>query len=327
VLRVYLPTTKEFKSDLSLWRKSLRDDGSPYRLLIAYRGVSNSFTIQDIGEKHINQERCKSVVNPNSGEMEWMLAGEFAREWLKKLYPPFHLSKRYDQERGAPMLFTGQFNNRDLVYFDLVGAYHQIYSRLWLDFCEIGQRCKYPLAPIANELSDWKASRNALVGNLASKRVIVMLGNDWKEQSTLGSRRYYNPMILYFANTVLHELAFQACKSGCCYVATDGFIFPYESNWRVFFDLLDRLGFKFRCIIGNGTILRWAAYQIRGEAKRGDKEIATTKTYTEIRNVLSNPIFVGDPRIKRLLAIWKRPLRRVDRLPEMCYNEYWSRLK
>ena len=325
--RVYLPTTAEFKDDLRLWRKSTKNDGSAYRLLIAWRGVNNSFTIQDIGEKHVNQERCKNILNPNSNELEWLLAGEYAREWLKKLYLPTYISPKYSLERGTPMLFTGQFNNRDLVYFDLIGAYHQIYSNLWLDFCEIGQRCKYPLLPIANELHDWKASRNALIGNLASKRVVVMRGNEWKEQSTLGSRKFYNPMLLYFINTMLHELAFQACKFGCCYIATDGFIFPYENNWRVFFDVLDRIGFKFRCIIGHGTILRWAAYQIRGEAKRGDKEIATTRTYTEIRNVLTNPLFVGDPRIQRLLATWKRPLRRVDKLHDMCYTEYWSRLK
>jgi len=329
VYREYIETTKQFKEQMNKWKHSTKDGDKPYNIIIAKRGAVNSFYVSEVGTKFIDKSCCQYVYNPIEEEYQYLLSGEYCRLWLKKLYKPFCVHKAYNHLRqSVPNFYCGRFIDRELVYFDLVGAYHQIYSKLWLDFSDTGMRCKYPLRPIAGQLAEWKAARNGLVGNLASNQACLISGDHWKYVPTWHKDKYYNHVILYFCNTLLTELANIALGLGCCYIATDGFIFPLSQKWKTFYDTLQSYGIDFRCISGNGTILRFAAYNVEGVALRGDKTIATTKTYEKVaQHYLDNPILPKDIRKEKLFISWNRPLRHVDRINNDNCLSYWSKLK
>lgn len=331
LIREYKPNRKIFREELKFWQNHIKPNGKPYTLIIAKRGITNSFFIPELQTKIVNlkstwMEGREKISSPLFGSDHW-LAGEYARDWLKYLYPVFKASGQYKKyKRSAPMFFSGKFLNRDLVYFDIVSAYWQMYKRLWLDFTEIGMVNRYPLLDIADQLKYWKESRNAVIGNLATDEACLITGKKWSHKPMRG-KKSYNPMLLYFINTALMEISNDALKLGCCYIATDCFIFPKEARWRDFSDLLDKYGLEFRCTIGNGSILKWAGYSIEGEAIRGNKNVVGTELYkTLFTNFIDNPIFADDVRIKLLLKKWNKPLRKVDLITGNDIINYWSKL-
>lgn len=327
--RIYIETSSEFKRICHEWRKKQKPDGSGYNLLIAKRGITNSFYIQELKTKIIDRNATKLVVNPLTEKEEFLLAGEYARKWLKKLFFPLVVDRRYNRfKQCAPMFYCGTFINRNLVYFDLIGAYHQIYSKLWLDLVEIGQRCKFPLLEIANVLANWKAARNAVIGNLASSQVCVIVGNKWDYRSVIKpGYGFYNPMILFYTNTMLQELANQALKLGCCYINCDGFIFPSEEKWREFTNILNGYGLKFRCISGEGSIYRFNSYRVEGTALYGSRtDVSTQRFFRDFHTYIDNPIMKHDKRIQRLFRQWQRPLNKVDKMPNNTIISMWSKL-
>lgn len=319
--RVLLPNTKSFK-------KQLVEISRDNKIVIAKRGMTNSFYVPSVNTKFVDRSFTKPVENPLSDKMEDLLPSEYARLWLKKLYPPFCVPSSYNHLRQSPPnWFSGQFINRDLVYFDLVGAYYQLYSKLWLDFTDFGKRCKYPLSEIAKKLEHWKAARNSLVGNLASKEACVIKGNDFSYIPTWGKSKYYNHLILYYLNRLLTELANIALSLGCCYIATDGFIFPVENSWKKFINILEKYNLRFRCTIGLGNIYRFASYQIDGMALYGDKNYVSTPTFEKsFRSYINNPLFVNDSRKTQLLKKFTLPLKHVDRMSSYDTLDRWSKL-
>jgi hypothetical protein len=92
------------------------------------------------------------------------------------------------------------------------------------------------------------------------------MGQDWQYVPTWNDGKYYNHLILWFSNTLLTELANIALKLGCCYIATDGYIFPVNQKWMEFISILNKYNLKFRCTRGIGSIVRFAAYYVEGEA-------------------------------------------------------------
>lgn len=325
--KIFLENSKELREKLN-YVKQINTENGPYHLIIPKRGSITSFFISELGVKYINSEATKLVENPLTGKEEKLLSGEYCRLWLKKLYPPFTVPSLYNHlKQSVPNWYCGKYINRELAYFDLVGAYHQIYKRLWLDFQEVGMKCNYPLREIADKLQWWKSARNGLVGNLSSYEVCQIIGKEWKYTPTWSKDKYYNHLILWFSNTILTELANMALKLGCCYIATDGFIFPISERWKDFISVLNRYNLKFRCVIGQGSILKFAAYWVEGEALYGEKTSVSTETYRELKKMLDNPILQNDPRKQILMRKWNLPLKHVTKMNSDYYVSWWSKLK
>lgn len=319
--RVLLPDTTTFRSRLN-------EISQKNRVIIAKRGMTNSFYVSATNTKFVDSTFTKLVTNPLTNDVEALLPSEYARLWLKKLYPPYCVPSSYNRLRQSPPnWFSGKFLNRDLAYFDLVGAYYQLYSKLWLDFTDFGKRCNYPLSEIAEKLAHWKAARNSLVGNLASKEACVIIGNTYDYIPTWSKDKYYNHLILYYLNKLLTELANIALSLGCCYIATDGFIFPLERKWKEFISILEKYNLKFRCTIGNGNIYRFASYNVDGIALYGDKTYVSTNTFEKsFRSYLDNPFFVNDTRKERLLKNFTLPVKHVDKVSNYDTLDNWSKL-
>jgi hypothetical protein len=311
-------------------------------ITVAKRGQIVSFSCQSEQIKYVNQDATQYVVSPlstqeaNGVRYEYMLPGEYSRELLTLHFPYWQIPKRYNRTRqSVPNFYCGKFLDRDLVYFDLVSAYHQIYSRLWLDWSEIGTRCKYPFAELANSISDasvgnepfWKSVRNGIVGNLASNQVCYIKNKQWTYNSTINEYRHYNHMILFFVNSLLTELANIALKFGVVYIATDGYIFPQEAHWQDFINVLDKYRLQFRCINGTGSILRFASYNVTGYNIRGDKTAAATKTFFKMwQSYMNNVITKNDKRKQLLIRLHNRPLRNVTKVNNYSFLDYWSNL-
>jgi ribosomal protein L19 len=315
---------KEFQR---LYRE-YRDSG--YLIRIAKNGVNNAFSVQELDTKFINRNAVETVFNPNTRQIEVMLAGEYVKEILKFCYPSgFKQSRAYNKiKQSVPQFYCGRFINRDLLYIDLIGAYPQIYKRLWLDWSEIGIRnYEYPLDIALEYLNFWKSARNGLIGFLASNEICLMKDKEHRYISTLRSKRHHNPCLLWFVNSFLCGLSQLALRWGCCYINTDCFIFPCEAKWQEFIRYLNDREIKFRAIIGKGDILKWSAYYISGQSLYGDKTEAGTKTYhTLYQNFIDNPIESEDLRIKKLIALWQKPLLNLPKSDCQYIINYWSEL-
>lgn len=295
-------------------------------VIIAKRGAVNSIYIPELQTKIIDKSQCQMAYNPIYEYDELMLPAECARNWLKFLYPPYAIPKNYNGiSQSVPNWYSGQFIKRELVYFDLIGAYYQLYKNLWLDFCEPGMIYHYPLSEIADKLADWKAARNSLVGTLASSQICRMFGSEFDYLPSRG-KSHYNPMILYFLNSLLTELANIALDLGACYIATDCHIFEYKRDWKKFIDVLNSYKLKYRCISGIGTIYKFKAYHISGACIAGDKTAIGTNTYKLISQYVDNPIYANDPRITKLFIQWNFPLKHVDRKRSYNCLEFYKRI-
>jgi len=309
--------------DLEGYKQAALDND--YSVIIAKRGAVNSIFIPELQTKIVDKSQCQLVQNPITDLEEWLLPAEYARLWLKKLYPPYRVSTKYKCKQSVPNWYSGQFIKRKLVYFDLIGAYHQLYKHLYLDFTDIGMVYHYPLMEIAGRLSHWKAARNSLVGTLASNEICRLSGNEYGYLPS-NKRDYYNPMILFFLNSLLTELANIALKLGACYIATDCHIFEYSRDWLEFMNILDKYKLSYRCISGQGSIYRFAAYNVSGHKIAGDKNSVGTATFDKISHYIDNPIYKNDPRINQLMIRWNRPIKHVDKRQSYDCLEFYKKL-
>lgn len=197
------------------------------------------------------------------GEMLWMSPGEAARTEMRREWPDL---KRVGWPRGSthlfdwrwPMYFPGPFKG-DAVYTDLVGAYHQIYSKLWLDTAFPRGTGRLPLRPVADRIGVWKAARNSLVGIVRSRETIGFKG------STLVKLRpqnqFLSPHLWATVLGVLNELAIEAIKTGAVYVATDGYFHPVGSRIKDFQEMLGDYGLIYRTNVDTLHLRAWGNYQ------------------------------------------------------------------
>lgn len=229
-------------------------------------GISSIF-VPSRNEKYLvsHNHKGKSLVMqwPDlDGEMIWMSPGEAARTELKREFPTI---RRVGWSRGHtqlfdwrwPMVYRGKWQGEG-VYVDLVGAYCQIYRRLWLDTCYPRGRGSLELEPIASRLSRWKPARNSLLGICRSR-----ISYGYRGGSSIRLRptnAFLSPGLWATVQAVLNEVAWQAVKHGSVYVATDGYILPQSRQQKEFVKFLADYGFEYREIAGEFDIKGWGCY-------------------------------------------------------------------
>lgn len=229
-------------------------------------GIGSIF-VPSRNEKYLvsHNHKGKSIVMewPDlDGEMLWMSPGEAARTELKREFPDI---KKVGWKRGHtqlfdwrwPMVFNGAWRGEG-TYVDLVGAYCQIYRKLWLDTCFPRGHGKLELSPLAERLGKWKPARNSLLGIVRSR---VSYG--YRGGSSVRLRptnNFLSPGLWATVQAVLNEVAWQAVKSGAVYVATDGYILPQSKRGWAFVQFLQDCGFQYREIAGEFDIKGWGCY-------------------------------------------------------------------
>lgn len=218
---------------------------------------------------------CQQWTDEN-GETYDMTPGEAARAELKKAFPGLRRVGWASQEVKLfdwrwPMMYTGPYEG-EATYFDLKGAYHQIYKRLWLDTafpCGYGS---LPLAQIADNLKGWKMARNSIVGIIAARQSVAVKGTRTIKLST--QNPYLAPSLWATIQAILNELAFLAQCHNAIYIATDGYIFPERDDALAFEEILIDLGLLYRSSYGHSKINSWGNYKVKGKKTQAfDKDI------------------------------------------------------
>lgn len=243
---------------------------------------ANSLFVPSRQEKYLmatrpDGSRVTRVWQDEKGDSYAMTPGEIARVELKKTFPGL---RKVGWMAGHinlfdwrwPMLYTGPQKGEGS-YIDLKGAYHQIYSRLWLDTafpCGYGS---LSLTSIADTLRNIKSARNSVVGVTAGRIGTGVLG--YKTIQLKTRNPYLAPGLWATIQAILNELAFRAERLRAIYIATDGYIFPERSSADVFEEFLYDNGFTYRRKDGPYEIKAWGAYQVP------EKE---TSTFSPIRN-------------------------------------------
>lgn len=269
---------------------------------------SASFYIPSRREKYVMLDNHKGIPVARlwptiDGEMVYMSPGEAARTELQRAFPNLQkVGWRRPEtvlfEWRWPTYFIGErWQCDDATYVDLKGAYHQIYSRLWLDV-------KYPcgmgtmdLEPIAEALSEWKAARNSIIGQIRSMQGQIIKGKHRKNIRL--ENPYLSPHLWATVQAILNEIASCAIAWGAVYVATDGYILPsvYATG---FCDFLNEMGLNYRLKQGEADIKAWACYKV------GDK---TTVAYRDRPDMKGGKIYninlTDDSQPMKLLKWWQ----------------------
>lgn len=197
-----------------------------------------------------------------------MTPGEAARTELEREFP--HVRKIGWPAKSItlldwrwPMAYAGS-QSGEFVYTDLVGAYHQIYRRLWLDCAWPRGRGTLTLRGIAGRLNQWKLARNSVIGIIRAREGAGYRGSV-RYRLAMGNR-FLSPHLWATVQGVLNEIAHRAIDNGAVYVNTDGYIHPVGSNVKSFQRWLDDIGLKYRTLAGDGEIKGWGVYRV-GERK------------------------------------------------------------
>jgi len=239
---------------------------------IYYIAGTHSMFVPSRNTKYIMSSRPDGVSVVRSwptleGWPELMTPSEAARRELKYCFPDI---KRVGWQSSDvklfdwrwPMLFKGQMEGNG-TYIDLTGAYHQLYSRLWLD---VAFPCGYgslSLSQAADSLRDWKAARNSLIGITAARDAVGVKGEKIFRLTT--KNPYLSPHLWATIQAILNELALAAERAGAVYIATDGYIFPSRRSADTFQEILDDNGLKYRRSDGKFKIKNWGAYKVPGK--------------------------------------------------------------
>lgn len=225
-------------------------------------------TCQSLGKKFLLEKVVKPWVGID-GTTQWLSPGEAARLELTTAFPDLkkvgwnknHLSLF---DRRVPLHFGGPAIG-EMIYIDLVGAYHQIYRRLWLDtIWPRGYYGQYPLLGVADRLQPWKAARNAVIGICRSRSVVGIKGH--KRITIATKNRFLSPGLWATVMDILHWVAGEALAAGAIYIHTDGYIFPGgvdRPGTFLFLDWLAQMHITFSVrAFGEGIIAGWNKYRI-----------------------------------------------------------------
>lgn len=254
---------------------------------IYFMAGSQSIYVPSRHEKYIisHNQAGQSIVMewPDlQGVMEWRTPGEVARLELEREFPnvqkvgwPRKSISLFDWR--WPMVYSGSYQG-DGVYTDLVGAYHQIYRRLWLDCAFPRGRGTLSLRNVAERTSKWKLARNSIIGVIRSREGAGYRGNV-RFRLRVGNR-FLSPHLWATVQGVLNEVANRAIETGAIYVNTDGYIHPSRSKVRDFQEWLSNVGLQYRTLAGDCHIKGWGNYSV------GSKQ---TKNYMAGREWETSP--------------------------------------
>ncbi len=265
----------------------------------------NSLYVPSRQEKYILSHRKDGALIARlweglDGKVVLMTPGEAARTELQRAFPDLvRVGWRPSQIKlldwRSPMYFSGPFKGKG-IYIDIKSAYWQIYERLWLDVafpCGFGT---LDLQPVANALKNWKAARNSVVGITRSREAIGVAGLRTIRLSMVNP--FLSPCLWATIQAVLNMLAFVAVQKGAIYVATDGYIFPLESNVWQFQEYLYDLGLDYRQTTGPTHVKFWGGYRV------GNKATKPFLTTGELNTKPFNSIKVDDPSSSNWILVW-----------------------
>ena len=263
--------------------------------------TSNTLFVPSTKVKYISQTSC-SFWEGLDGRGYLMTPGEIARTELEREFgkPKIHLDHNYLQKLDfpVPQYWNGEQYEGYLWYVDLNSAYHQIYQYLTLD-------CLWPrgegslfLKPVADRVAGNKLARNAIVG-ISRARLIFM-------NTPEGSKRLYfhnpylSPPLWRTIQSILHEIAETAIRTGARYVATDGYLFDNVIDFADFTSYLNYHTVSYKTEQGKGYIRGFADYKV------GKKETKVTNLHPRI----IDKIRVGE---RGTLQWWMEAKRRLCR--------------
>lgn len=238
----------------------------------------SSLYVPEENTKYINRSVCKDW-RDGDGEMVLMTPGEAARTELNRDFGPRNYSfARKSQfpllDTSPPMFFGGPRVGHG-TYFDLSGAYWQIYR--WLSLDVLWPRgsgsTEYWLYDVAERLAHWKAARNSVVGLARSHTMTTYRGEVRKEQPFRNV--FFAPMFWMTIQDVLHDLAATAMRHKAVYIATDGYIIPHKqvAKFRTFLDSWD---LEYTEMSGNYDIRFFGGYHLETP---GGRRLKTTKPF------------------------------------------------
>lgn len=235
------------------------------------------------------------------GEMVLMSPGEAARTELKREFPDL---TRVGWQRSHialldarwPMYCVGPVQSPRGQYIDLKGAYHTIYSRLWLDVSFPNGYGTLSLDKIAQRLAEWKGARNSLIGVIRSRDATGVRG--FKTIPMQTTNPYLSPGLWSQVQAVLNDVARYAVKLGAVYVATDGYIFPSYKQAERMEEQLFNWGFPYRTVKGDIDIKGWGCYRV------GSKQTLGYKPDKEPAPYGFNSIHMGDTRWPTRYVDW-----------------------
>lgn len=193
-----------------------------------------------------------------------------------------------------PMVYSGPYLG-ELVYTDLVGAFHQLYSNLWLNVAFPFGYGSLDLSPVAKRLSKNKRARNSLIGITRSTTATARKGD---RRITIKTKNpWLSPALWATIMALLNEIAHIALFTGAIYVATDGYIHPMKSDHKAFHMALESRGIYYRSHYGDGEIRGWGSYRTPERTTTVYKKRDTIYHGT-IRNLalfdVSNPLAILD---------------------------------
>src|SRR3989304_2615894 len=214
------------------------------------------------------------------GDTVLMSPGEAARTELKREFPDltrvgWQKSHVALFDARWPMYCIGPVASPRGQYVDLKGAYHTIYSRLWLDVSYPNGYGKLNLSNIAERLAGWKGARNSLIGVIRSREATGVRGFKSIPMST--TNPFLSPGLWAQTQAILNDIAHYAVKLGAVYVATDGYIFPTVRQSERFEEQLYNWGLPHRTVKGDVDIKGWGCYRVgkkQNQSYNPDKEPA-----------------------------------------------------
>lgn len=250
---------------------------------IYFMAGTQSIYIPARGEKYIisHNQAGQSIVMewPDLyGVMDWRTPGEVARLELEREFPDVRKVGWAKKSIALfdwrwPMVYFGSYIG-EAVYTDLVGAYHQIYTRLWLDCGFPRGRGTLALRGIGDRLAKWKLARNSLIGVIRSREGAAYRGGT-RYKLQMGNR-FLSPHLWATVQGVLNEVAYRANQTGAIYINTDGYIHPSRSKVRDFQEWLSNVGLSYRTLAGDSEIKGWGNYRV---GSRETKNYASGKDW------------------------------------------------
>lgn len=244
------------------------------REVLKYRQIyfmagSQSIYVPSRNEKYIishNQAGIAIVKEwPDlDGVMDWRTPGEVARLELEREFPDV---KKVGWPRKSvalfdwrwPMVFYGNYEGEG-VYTDIVGAYHALYRRLWLDCAFPRGRGLLSLRGVAERVGKWKLARNAVIGVIRAREGAGYRGNH-RIQLRMDNR-FLSPHLWATIQGCLNEIANRAIETGAIYINTDGYIHPSGSQVKDFQRWLSDFGIQYRTLAGDTKIKGWGNYSV-----------------------------------------------------------------
>lgn len=275
-------------------RKDFQDKG------VYFIDSINSLFVPSLNTTYIDVNACQEWANLE-GEVVLMTPGMAARTELKRYYPNVNLRARKSDfqllDISPPAYWLGKpIYAKELYYYDLTAAYHQIYKHLTLDIAFPRGIGEYTLRPIADRLEQWKAARNSLVGITRGHTLTAVKGN--KASIIKYHNPYFSPGLWGTIQHVLHDIAHHAVKLGCVYIGTDCYIFNTRRKSDYFREYLITFQMDYHAQSGPGEVTGWGSYQIEGGRKTNRRAVTTT--------ILNNIVGERSATLKWLLKIKKQ---------------------